>query len=64
MSDEPKKLSDAMREDDTETDAALPATGDYTGERCVHCGRVRVYLRRDGRLICEKCERFQDEVSK
>lgn len=39
-----------------EHDAALPAGPDYTGEPCPVCGRIRVYLRRDGQYQCEKCE--------
>lgn len=29
--------------------------GDYNGEACEHCGRVRVCVCTNGRRRCEKC---------
>ena len=43
-------------QDDREREAKRPATADYTGLPCVQCGRIRVFLRRDGQYECEKCE--------
>ncbi len=50
-------------EEDARRAAAEPATEDYTGEPCVQCGRIRVFLRRDGQRQCEKCETIQPELS-
>lgn len=55
-------LARALEEDQAERDASRPATAEYTGQPCTNCGRIRVYLRRDGRYICEKCETFQEPV--
>lgn len=55
-----ESMEAARREEEVAREAARPATADYTGDPCQFCGRIRVYLRVDGQLICEKCERFQD----
>jgi hypothetical protein len=54
-----ERLAESQAEDDAAREAARPATEGYTGEPCQVCGRIRVYLRRDGQLICEKCETIQ-----
>jgi hypothetical protein len=60
IADKRETLADAMAEsqavDDAAREAAMPANADYTGEPCPKCGRIRVFLRRDGSLECEKCE--------
>lgn len=55
-------MADMLNYDDEEREereraAAKPANDLYTGKPCPHCGRIRVYLRVDGQLQCEKCER-------
>jgi hypothetical protein len=59
MSDEP--MMD-YSEEDAAREAAKPVSAGYTGKPCRRCNRIRVYLRRDGREICEKCETFQDTI--
>lgn len=60
MTEDRKSLADIMAEDAAEDDArhnaARAATDGYTGDPCPRCGRIRLYLRRDGQLGCEKCE--------
>lgn len=36
------------------------STEGYTGECCVHCGRNRCAPRKNGKIICEKCEWNQE----
>ncbi len=54
-----KTLSDHLEDDWREREQAEPATDGYTGHPCVQCGRIRVFLRRDGKEECEKCETIQ-----
>lgn len=41
--------------DDARADLKWAGEG-YAGNPCPNCGRIRVYLRKDGREKCEKCE--------
>lgn len=52
-------LERSLCEDEERREAAEPATEGYTGEPCVQCGRIRVFLRKDGQRQCEKCEVIQ-----
>lgn len=54
-----KTLADHLDDGQRESDMAEPAMAGYTGLPCTQCGRIRVYIRRDGQLQCEKCETIQ-----
>lgn len=59
MSDE--NIKKALEDDAREQDAAEPGTADYTGDPCQVCGRIRVFVRKDGQRQCEKCDSIQTQ---
>ncbi len=58
-------MAETWREDDErfklESETSAPANDCYTGASCKKCGRNRVYLRKDGQAICEKCGWLQEK---
>ena len=59
MSDESNPFTEGFEEHWRAVEASEPAEEGYTGKECVYCGRIRVFVRKDGQQQCEKCEMIQ-----
>ena len=49
------ELTRSQEEDDQRRQSRAEKSGDYTGDSCPNCGRVRVMLGLDKKRRCEKC---------
>lgn len=54
-------MSDPLAWMDDEQKHALDWNGDYNGEACTNCGRLRVMLCSNGKRLCEKCRWSPEE---
>src|SRR5688572_25524707 len=52
-----EQMAESAAEDDAARIASEPATADCCEAPCPYCWRQRAFVRRDGQIACEKCER-------